>query len=63
VLLDVGGFWAPLVAQLDRMADVGLLKPAGRELIKRSQSAEEALGVLEAARPAQPQEWITAEER
>ena len=63
VLLDVGGFWAPLIAQLDRMADVGLLKPAGRDLIQRSQSAEEALGVLAAARPAAPQKWITAEER
>ena len=63
VLLDVGGFWEPLVAQLDRMVDVGLLKPAGRDLIRRSQSAEEALGVLATARPAQPQRWITAEER
>jgi uncharacterized protein (TIGR00730 family) len=63
VLLDVGGFWAPLIAQLDRMADVGLLKPASRDLIQRSQSAEEALGVLAAARPAPPQKWITAEER
>ena len=62
VLLDVGGFWAPLISQLDRMADVGLLK-AGRDLIQRSQSAEEALGVLAAARPAAPQKWITAEER
>jgi len=63
VLLDVGGFWEPLVAQLDRMADVGLLTPAGRDLVQRSQSAEEALGVLATARPAQPQRWITAEER
>ena len=63
VLLDVGGFWEPLVAQLDRMADVGLLTPAGRDLVQRSQSAEEALGVPATARPAQPQRWITAEER
>ena len=63
VLLDVGGFWEPLVAQLDRMADVGLLTPAGRDLVQRSQSAEEALGVLAAARPAEPQKWITADER
>ena len=63
VLLDVGGFWEPLVAQLDRMADVGLLTPAGRDLVQRSQSVEEALGVLATARPAQPQRWITAEER
>ena len=63
VLLDVGGFWEPLVAQLDRMVDVGLLKPPGRDLIQRSQSAEEALGLLAAARTAEPRKWITAEER
>jgi len=58
VLLDVGGFWEPLIAQLDRMVDVGLLKPPGRDLIQRSQSAEEALGLLAAARTAEPRKWI-----
>ena len=63
VLLDVDGFWEPLVSQLDRMAGVGLLKPASRDLIHRTRSAEEALGVLAAARPAHPKKWITAQER
>jgi uncharacterized protein (TIGR00730 family) len=63
VLLDVDGFWAPLVSQLDRMAVTGLLKPAGRDLIQRTRSAEEALGVLAAARPAGAKRWITAPER
>jgi uncharacterized protein (TIGR00730 family) len=63
VLLDVGGFWEPLTALLDRMAGTGLLKPAGRELIQRTRSAEEALAVLAAAEPPRPEGWITAEER
>src|SRR5215813_3806579 len=63
VLLDVDGFWGPLVAQLDRMVGTGLLKPAGRDLIQRTRSAEEALGALAAAMPALPEKWITAEER
>jgi uncharacterized protein (TIGR00730 family) len=63
VLLDVDGFWEPLVAQLDRMVGTGLLKPAGRDLVRRTRSAEEALGVLAAAEPAHPKKWITAEER
>jgi uncharacterized protein (TIGR00730 family) len=63
VLLDVDGFWEPLVSQLDRMAVTGLLKPAGRDLIQHTRSAEEALGVLAAARPAHPEKWITAPER
>ena len=62
-LLDVDGFWEPLVSQLDRMAGVGLLKPASRDLIQRTRSAEEALGVLAAARPGRPEKWITPEER
>jgi uncharacterized protein (TIGR00730 family) len=63
VLLDVGGFWEPLTAQLDRMAGAGLLKPASRDLIQQACSAGEALAVLAAAQPAQPEGWITPEER
>ena len=63
VLLDVDGFWEPLVSQLDRMTRVGLLKPASRDLIQRTRSAEETLAVLAAAEPAHPEKWITAEER
>ena len=62
-LLDVDGFWEPLVSQLDRMVGTGLLKPDGRNLIQRTRSAEEALAVLAAAKPAHPEKWITAEER
>jgi hypothetical protein len=63
VLLDVDGFWEPLTAQLDRMVGAGLLKPASRDLIQQARSADEALAVLATARPAQPEGWITAEER
>jgi uncharacterized protein (TIGR00730 family) len=48
VLLDVDDFWEPLVAQLDRMVTVGLLKPANRGLIARARTAEEALATLDA---------------
>ena len=63
VLLDVDGFWEPLVSQLDRMTGAGLLKPASRDLIQRARSAEEALGALAAAAPGHPGKWITAQER
>jgi uncharacterized protein (TIGR00730 family) len=63
VLLDVDGFWGPFVTQLDRMVSAGLLKPANRELIRLTRSAEEALGVLAAAEPADVEKWITPEER
>lgn len=63
VLLDVDGFWDPLVALLDRMVITGLLKPANRDLIQRTQSQEEALELLACAELTYVEKWITAEER
>jgi uncharacterized protein (TIGR00730 family) len=63
VLLDVDGFWEPLITLLDRMVGTGLLKPASRDLIRRTRSAEQALAVLDAAAPAHPEKWIAPEER
>jgi uncharacterized protein (TIGR00730 family) len=62
-LLDVDGFWEPLVTLLDQMVSTGLLTPASRALIRRTRSAEEALTVLAAAQLPRPEERITAEER
>jgi uncharacterized protein (TIGR00730 family) len=63
VLLDVDDFWASLVAQLDRMVATGLLKRANRELIQRSNSAEQALAILETTEPEYVEKWITPGER
>jgi uncharacterized protein (TIGR00730 family) len=63
VLLDVDGFWDPLVAQLDRMVAVGLLKPSNRELIQRAGYPEAALTALSAAHPVREEKWITPSER
>ena len=46
VLLDVEGFWEPLLAQLDRMVEVGLVSVRNRQLIQRATSAEDALAAL-----------------
>ena len=62
-LLDVDGFWDPLVAQLDRMVDVGLLKPSNRALIQRARSPEDAMTVLAAVQPPREPKWITPGER
>jgi uncharacterized protein (TIGR00730 family) len=63
VLLDVDSFWDPLVAQLDRMVAVGLLKPANRELIQRATTPADALAALAAARPPRERKWITPDQR
>jgi uncharacterized protein (TIGR00730 family) len=63
VLLDVDGFWDPLVAQLDRMVAVGLLKPEHRELLPRAVSAGGVFEMIDAYRPVEVEKWITADER
>src|SRR5215470_2590292 len=63
VLLDVAGFWDHLVAQLDRMVSVGLLKPASRRLVQRVSKPAEALDALAATTPGQARTWITPAER
>lgn len=63
VLLDVAGFWDPLVALLDRMVTVGLLKPANRDLIQRARTAVEASEILRSAEPVYVEKWITPDER
>jgi uncharacterized protein (TIGR00730 family) len=62
-LLDVDGFWDPLVGQLDRMVDVGLLKPANRALVLRAETPVDALGALAAAESPYVEKWITEADR
>jgi uncharacterized protein (TIGR00730 family) len=65
-LLDVDGFWDPLVLQLDRMVEKGFLKPASRRLVVTAVSAEDALDaldVLASLRPEPSDDGIGPEER
>jgi uncharacterized protein (TIGR00730 family) len=63
VLLDVDGFWDPLVAQLDQMVSVGLLTAAGRALIQRASTPQDALAALASATPVQVRRRITPADR
>jgi len=56
-------FWQPLADQLDRMVSVGLLKPANRELIQRTGTADDALELLATTEPVYTEKWISEEER
>ena len=62
-LLDVDGFWDPLVAQLDRMVEQGFVTRANHELVLRTGSAAAALRALERVEPLGAEKWITADER
>ncbi|MGH8988101.1 MAG: TIGR00730 family Rossman fold protein [Acidimicrobiales bacterium] len=63
VLLDVDRFWEPLVAQLDRMVAVGLLKSENRGLLPRAATHSEVFELIDTYRPVQVEKWITADER
>jgi uncharacterized protein (TIGR00730 family) len=69
VLVDLAGFWEPLVTQLDRMVSAGFLTPASRDLVRRTASPGEALAVAASAAAATPedsgsaQKWASADGR
>lgn len=63
VLLDVDGFWDPLVDQLDRMVTQRFLKQSNRDLIQRSRSPEEALDLVVATEPVVTEKWIGPDDR
>lgn len=62
-LLDVGGFWGPLVAQLDAMVDAGFLRPQNRDLLGVSDTVDGVLDHLAAAAPVHVEKWIEPDER
>ncbi|MDQ1374732.1 MAG: hypothetical protein QOJ09_2070 [Actinomycetota bacterium] len=62
-LLDVAGFWNPLVHQLDTMVVEGFLKPENRKLVQLTLSVEAALDHLAAVDPIPVEKWITPGER
>ncbi len=63
VLLDIDGFWEPLVAQLDRMVAAGLLSAPNRGLIRYAVTPAGALAALETAALVDADTGITPRER
>lgn len=63
VLLDVDGFWAPLVALLDGMVAAGLLKAENRALIEVCDDVGASLDHLRTAEPAYTEKWIGPDDR
>ncbi|HZU98387.1 MAG TPA: TIGR00730 family Rossman fold protein [Planctomycetota bacterium] len=64
VLVNVKGFWDPLVASVDRMVSAGFLKKENRELLNVARDPASALDLVERWKPARPVEkWLTREQR
>jgi len=56
-LLDVDGFYAPLVAHLDRCVGEGFLKPEHRALLLHTHTVEDCLDTVESWRPPTRRAW------
>jgi hypothetical protein len=62
VLVNIDGFWDPLLAQLDRMVAAGLLKPQNRALISAVRGVDDVLGAIERYEAPFVKKWITEDE-
>lgn len=62
-LLDVAGFFQPLLSWLDRAAGEGFLKPKHRQLLLASKDVEELCDLLCRERPDVTPKWIAEGDR
>lgn len=57
-VLNVNGFWDPLLALLDRMVDSTVLKPTNRELLLSHEDPAGLLDALASHEPTREPKWI-----
>jgi uncharacterized protein (TIGR00730 family) len=57
-VLDVGGFWQPLLNQFDKAVELGVLKPSNRQLLIDRERPAELLDALRAHQPTREPKWI-----
>ncbi|HWJ98791.1 MAG TPA: TIGR00730 family Rossman fold protein [Acidimicrobiales bacterium] len=62
-LLDVAGFYRPLLTFLDDTVASGFLKPGHRSMIVDATDPAEILAALAAWEPVTTSKWLTADER
>jgi uncharacterized protein (TIGR00730 family) len=62
VLLDLDGFWQPMLSQFDRMVDSGLLKPTNRALIVSVGSVDDLLDAVDGYSAPHGEKWIGTSE-
>ncbi|WP_421118813.1 TIGR00730 family Rossman fold protein [Aquihabitans daechungensis] len=62
-LLDVAGFYGPLLAFLDGTVDAGFLRPGHRSMIVDATTPEDVLAQLAAWEPVTTSKWLTPDER
>ena len=62
-LLDVAGFYTPLLAFLDQTVERGFLRPGHRDMITSSSDAAELLDGFTTWQPVDVSKWMTPEDR
>lgn len=62
-LLDVAGFYGPLLAFLDGTVDAGFLQPGHRQMIVDAPAPAAVLALLAAWEPVTVSKWLTPDER
>jgi uncharacterized protein (TIGR00730 family) len=58
VLLDVEGFWEPLVRFFDAAVEHGFVRPAHRMLLPRTVTVDEAIALATSPVPDTPHKWL-----
>jgi len=57
-ILDVEGYWSPLVAMMDRMVDDRFLHPGQRADLWTGRDIDGMLAWMQAYRPAEASKWL-----
>jgi uncharacterized protein (TIGR00730 family) len=58
VLLDVDGFWSPLLAFFDAATERGFVRPVHRMLAQRAVTVDEAIALATGPVPQTPHKWM-----
>ena len=58
VLLDVEGFWQPLVQFFDAAVEHGFVRPAHRVLLQRTETVDGAIALATGPVPETPHKWL-----
>ncbi|MFZ4719199.1 MAG: TIGR00730 family Rossman fold protein [Ilumatobacteraceae bacterium] len=58
VLLDVEGFWEPLLAWMDRAVDVGFVRSSHRMLAQRARTVDDVIALATGPVPETPHKWL-----
>jgi len=58
VLLDIDGFWEPLLMWMDRAVDTGFVRSSHRMLAQRARTVDDAIALAGAPVPDTPHKWL-----